>query len=252
MTGTVVDALQDATGELHAAAQLMQSLAGQVQANLTSTTLATTTIVNNFINRPPVLNVYCDPVNGNDNNDGSTIATAKKSLDAIIAGMGSNATNVLLFGDTTLLQRHDLYAPLYLLGAQQAANPAGYIPFGRTLSFLGTAQNSPSFTAGTFCSGLNLSGPSMRCSNINFALPDVPSDLNFRSHLTSQNTTSFSADTITLTASSPQAGSLLGSRLTATLTVAFGTGAAGHLFQGVAAAGNPNSNYYYTTNITSA
>lgn len=250
---TIVEALTDATAELHAAALLYQGRADQVALNLAATTGQTTTIVNNFLARPPVVTLFLDPVAGVDTRDGSTPALAKQSIDNVLDAIGTTATSIVLLSDATIRRRRNVYASLDIRGGQPANNAAGYMPIQRNLYFLATAENSPSPSLGTFCSGLWLLGPGVTADRINFNIPDQPAQ-DYTAHITSNAGCNLLTNNCALFATSG-AGSLIGS---SSNTINFfgglilGTGAAGHLFQGVASGANPNSLFQYRTNITSA
>ncbi len=251
---TVVEALQTATLELHNAAVLLQTLAGSVSQNLTQTTTNTTNIINNFLGRPPTIGIFVDPVAGNDNNDG-TLARPKKSIDTVLDNIGTTATNIYMLGDVTVRRRRTVYAPLSIFGVQASGNSTGYIFVPRKMAFLGTAENSPIEFTGSFPSGIWFFGPNYRSSYINYEMPTQPAGQDYTAYFTSDVGTTFVITTSTLLVSGAASGSFLGSStntLNASLSMTLGSGATGHLFQGVAAGANPNTLFQYHTNITSA
>lgn len=254
---TVVEALTQAAQDLRDAVASVLGLRADMQTLKDSTTTSTQTIVNTFVNRPPILNVYCDPVNGQDANDGATINTPKKSVDLIVGAMGSNATQILLLNDCVFRKRTTVYAPLLIAGIQKANNAAGYILFQRQISWLGTAENSPSGDGSTYCAGIFTSAATARFDNTDFLIPDTPSGNSYRSFFDSSIHCSVVVynSTVRVAVASAAAGFLFGaqnSKLTATLGYILGSGAAGHVFTGVAAGSNPNSLYNFSTNVTSA
>jgi hypothetical protein len=250
---TVVDGLTDATTALQAALAQWLDLYDSVSAAQTVTVNQATTIINNFVNRPPVTAIFVDEVAGNDANDGATISTPKKSIDKVIEDMKNNSTSVLALSDLTFKKRGSLYASLTITGIQPAANPQGFIVYQRTVRFLGTAENSPQ-SSETFPGGLVIYGAVLRTVAIDFALPDVPVGLTYRAHFISLGS-NFTINAPTITVSSSGAGALIGvlvARATVYVNPTFGAGAAGHLFDGVAAGVNPNNFWQYSSNLTSA
>lgn len=248
---TLAEALQYASGRLDAAANLMTAIRDQVAAQLAATTGNATTIINNFINRPPVRQVFFDPVNGNDDNDGSTIALARKTIDAILSTMGSNATTILMLGDGVIRGRYTVSAPLYLAGIQQSAD--GFILYRRKLTWLGTAINSPQPAVGSFCAGMWFDGPTLRLTQVDLQMPDVPAGVNARDFITSNIGLTVNGGDPSVTLSSQQAGFLFaaqGGHITVNWSPTLGSGVAGHLFYGIAAGANPNAAFQYDTNTT--
>lgn len=252
---TIVEALQTATDELHTAAVLLQTLAGQVQQNLDSTTDTTQTIINDFIHRPTPIRIYCDPIDGNDADDGSTPDLAKKSIDGIISGVVNDAIEIRLLNDAVFRRKQNVYVSVAITGVQRSANAEGFSFATRNITLLGTAENSPSPLFGSFCAGLFVFGPEVRLAYINVLVPDMPSGQNTRSFLTNQGSSAIVlVGNPTISVQSNQAGALIGSNGHAlvTMTPVLAAGAAGHLFEGVAAGSNPNSLWAYSTNLTSA
>ncbi|ACL55618.1 hypothetical protein [Methylobacterium nodulans] len=252
---TVVEGLENATTALEQAVADVLGLKSQLLAPYNQNVTQTTNIVNQFINRSAYEVVWIDEIDGSDTNDGKTADTPKRSLDAAIAAMGMSATEFRLLSDVTLKQKTNLYANVIFSGVQKSAAAPGYIPFNRRMSFLGTAENSPQPGVGTFCAGLFVYTANVQFGFIDFALPDVPAGIGYPYAFSAQAQASFVVYNTTLTVGSPAAGSLFGSilgRVTASLSLVLGTGAAGHVFDGVAAGGNPNLAWKYDTNITSA
>lgn len=254
---TVVEALTQAAQDIRDAVASVLGLRADMQALKDSTTTSTQAIVNTIVNRPPILNVYCDPGNGSDANDGATINTPKKSVDAIVAAMGSNATQILLLNDCLFRKRTTIYAPLLVAGIQKANNSAGYILFQRQISWLGSAENSPGGDGSSYCAGLFTSAATARFDNTDFLIPDTPAGNSYRSFFDSSIHCSVVVynSTVRVAVASAAAGFLFGaqnSRLTVSLGYVLGAGAAGHVFSGIAAGANPNSLYNYSSNVTSA
>lgn len=249
---TVTEALDDATAAMTSAVADVRGVLSEMRALKDATTGQATTIIQTFVARPPLATIYCDPLNGSDANDGSNVTVPKRDLDAILDGIGNNATTIILLSDATIRRRRGLYAPLNIAGSQRSGN--GTINFRRTITFLGSAENSP-VNDTSFCSGFFCYGPGLTTTFIDFRLPDVPNGLTYRSHLTSMIHTSFSLSSPTITVGSAQAGALIGSNLGRATVFAdpvLGMGAAGHLFEGIPANTNPNAVWNYSTNITSA
>ncbi|SFM76831.1 hypothetical protein, partial [Methylobacterium pseudosasicola] len=132
--GTVHEAEIDAAGN----ARLVGAVASDINVVISA--------------RPAVTTVWIDPTNGNDANDGSTPALARQSIDTVISGMNSNATLINLLGNATMRQRVNVLAPLTIQGVDTSGNFVA-----RTLSFLGTADNSGG-ALGTTCSGMFFNG----------------------------------------------------------------------------------------------
>ena len=255
MTGTIVDALQDATTALNNATANVLGLQETLTQQASASQTAATTVINNFQARPAVQYLWVDPVNGNDANDGSTYALAKKSLDNLLDTIGISATIIFLTADTTLLRRHGINASLAIYGVQPDASAAGYDAVQRNFTFLGTALNSPQPVRGNFPSGLDLIGPNFFTQNINLNLPDLPANSNVLCHIENDSGGSVRFNGTILNVTSAAAGSLLGGNgntMNVRDELILGPGVQGHIFQGVAAGENPNDLFVYDTNCTSA
>ena len=254
MTGTVVDALQDATAALNAATAAFNALSGTIQGQAQAAQTNATTVIENFLARPAVQTVFLDPLNGADTADGSTVAKAMKTLEAILAAAGVSATKVVLLNDLTIQSRINVNCALQIVGAQPSST--GYVVVPRTVSFLGVATNSPDlFDNWTFCAGLFLGGASFTTSSINFNLPLQPAGQTFSAHFTTQTgcTTSFFNGTLTVQgATSGQLFQAVNSKSAVFSNLALGSGAPGHLFTNVAAGADPNGLWNYDSNVTSA
>lgn len=251
---TIAEALQYAGDRLDAATRAMTAIRDQIAAQLETTTTNVTTIINQFLTRPPVTSVFVDPINGNDANDGSTIAKARKSIDKAVEDMGANATQILLLNDAQFVRRPSLYAPLTITGIALDGSAAGYKKAKRSIAFLGEAQNSPQPFIGSFSSGLLIYGPVLRSDFIDFNLPDVPAGLDYRSHLISFGS-NITLSSPVINASGPNAAALIGAvtgRATVYVNPTLGPAAAGHVFDGVASGTNPNQYWQYSTNLQAA
>ncbi len=253
---TIVDALTAATDALNQATAKVLAFQQQLQQQANSSAQAATTVINNFLARP-LAQTYCvDPINGSDAADGLTYATAKKSLDGVFAVQGSQSVSIQLFGDTTITTRSTVPSGITITGVQPAAN-GGTTNVRRTVSFLGTATNSPTSNFGNMSAGINFIGAtSFQTNNIDFMLPDMPASINLRAHLYSANNLDVLCQQFTLNAADANADALFGSfnsgRIIATIYPIFGPGAAGHLFEGIAAGSDPNATWIYKSNVTSA
>ena len=252
---TIVDALTEATAALEAATAQVLTAVTQAQALHDTTVNTTNTTINNFLARPPAQAIWCDPINGSEANDGSTSAKPRKDLDAIIDEIGITVTGIYLLNDATMHRRHSLIANLTLQGAQIIAAAPGFMFYPRTLTFLGTAENSPDPGAGSFCSGCWCYGVSVTLYDINVPLPDVPADYNYRAHISSSVGTNFILVGGITSAATQNAGALFSSTFRSTVQftgVTYGPNAPGHLLLGVAAGADPNASFNYVANVTSA
>lgn len=251
---TIADALQNGADALNNAVTNVLAVRSQIAATLDAKAAQATTIINNFLGRPATQIVWCDPINGNDANDGSTPVLSKKSLENIVFNSGITSTQVMLLGDVTFSSRYNLNCNIYIQGCQISAAAPGFIPFNRRISFLGTALNSPAPGIGRFCAGMWCFGTSFITNNIDFDLPAQPAGQDYPAHLTSVAGTNFNITGGTITVRDATAGSLVGSysRSTVSLSMTFGAGAAGHIMDRVAAGANPNSQFAYVSNVTSA
>ncbi len=250
---TVVEALQEATTALNNATAQILSIRDEVAATLDAKVVEASTVINNFVQRPPVQEYFLDAINGNDANDGVAITRPKRNIDTLLGETVGQSIALRLMSDVTISVRHTRYAFIDLQGIQASAQAPGFIQFERNVNFLGTATNSPQPILGSFCSGMFLQGAALFSAYVRFNLPSVPAGNNYRSHFT----TSGGAITITqctLTSVGAAAGALIGAntgKATAFVSVVMGTGAAGHIFDGIAAGQNPNAQWMYDTNVTS-
>ena len=250
---TIVDALTEATSALEAATAQVLTAVTAAQALHDATVTTTSTTINNFLARPAVQNVWIDPINGNDANDGATAATPKKDFDGVIAGIGTTVTTIFLLNDVLVSKRQNVNANLSLIGAQVIAEAPGFKVVNRKMSFLSEATDSPAPGIGEFCSGLWLYGVSFTSNGVDYEIPDVPTDYVYQSVLESSVGTTFSLVAGTITGNSPQAGYLIEARLRSVvqMSMTYGPNAPGHIFLGVAAGSDPNSLFNYVSSVTS-
>lgn len=250
--GTLADAMNDATAAenaavdaLNAAAQLVRDRASQAQQ-----------IIQNFLARPLSVTYFVDPANGSDSNDGYTIGKPKKSIDNVLQNIGSQNISILLMGDDTIKLRHNVSTNVVIQGIQASNDPAGYTSVRRRVGFLGLALNSPSIFIGTYSAGMIFDAGRLMTFFIDWALPDVSPSLNTRAHIACSAFVDIIMLSPTITVSSQNAAHLFGSfnngKLTVTIDPVLGSGAAGHLFQNVAAGADPNTSWLYSTNVKSA
>ena len=251
---TIVDALTDATAALNGAVQNVLALQGQLQQQAQGAQTAATTVINNFLARPPVQTVYLDPLAGSEANDGLTVTTPKKDLANLIIAAGISATKIVLLNDIVVTQRIPVNCPLQIIGGQQSST--GFIIVQRRMTFNGTAINSPDVADNwTYGGGFFLSGQAFTTFAVDFNLLDQPAGQTFPAAFHSQDGSPMQLVNGTLTVSSAAAGTLVGcnnSRSSVFMSVALGAGAAGHVFTGIAAGQDPNSMWVYSSNITSA
>lgn len=216
----------------------------------------TLSVKNYLLGLPPVLQLFCDPVNGNDANSGLTVATAKQSLDTILDNLGTTATNVILLNDTIIRRRRNVYPALSIYGAQAAANAQGFSFTTRNIGFLATADNSPQPNIGSFCSGMWLFSTNFFSSYINFNMPNQAAGQDYVAHISSDYGTNITLQLGAIQGTSNNTGYLFWSRANPLFVflsgVTFGSFAAGHIFQGINAGSDPNTVYNYKSNITSA
>ena len=254
---TIADALQNAADALNNAVTNVLAVRDSIAAQLNAKAAAVTTIINNFNTRPLTQNYYVDPQNGNDNNDGLTYATSKKTIDGVLTIIGSQNVLIYLYGDTTILNRNSCLVSLSILGVQPANTPSGNSAVFRNITFLGTAENSPSQVLGNMSSGIDFGGSAtFFTDHINFILPPQPANNNLSAAFISTGFLTVLCQSPTLTVGDQTAGALFGSfnsgRVIATLSIILGSGAAGHVFSGVIANTNPNGSWLYESNVTSA
>lgn len=227
-------------------------LAGPSASELRAIAAACATTV--YLTRPGQNLVWVDPVSGNDANDGATLATSKKDIEAVIDAMGPNGTEIRVLNDFALTRRHAVYAPLTIGGVQAAANAAGYTQVARTMSVQGTATNSPDVGGNTFCPGIDFLSGNVRTSFINYAIGAVPSGLTNPRVFTALSELGASISYGTLNALAGTGASLFGASngmIAATFaSFSLGASAPGHVFEGVAAGGNPNATLIYRSNST--
>lgn len=252
---TLPELVTQALVDLRAVTASLLGLEGRVQAKFDANTNNVTTIIQQFNTRPLYTYISVDPVNGLDTNDGS-LAKPMRTLDAALAGIGSQGVTILLFEDDIIRKRHTINTNIQILGVQRSANAAGFIGFRRYVSFIGTAENSPSLLGDTFSSGIYFAAGSIFTGSIIFKLPDVPSGLGTREHLVSTASITAQMINMTLVVDAPTASALFGSysggRIIATIDALIGAGATGHIFGGVAAGADPNALWSYSTNLKSA
>ncbi|WP_288581451.1 hypothetical protein [uncultured Methylobacterium sp.] len=255
---TLPELVTQALVDLRAATASILGLEARVQAKFDSNTTTVTTIIQQFISRPASINVFCDPVRGDDANDGSTPDKAKKSLDGIVASMtGPSGVAVLLLEDAIMRRRSSAAGPLVLWGCQRSNNAYGYIFTQRTVGFLGIAENSPiqgPSGNSTTAAGIFMDGPKLTANFINFVLPDQPANQSFPAHLTS-SASLMAFNSCNVSVSGANAGSLIGvlnGRASVFGSFVLGANVPGHLFKDVPAGANPNAQFAYETNITSA
>lgn len=209
-----------------------------------------------LLGQPPVLQLFCDPVSGDDTRDGLTVGTARKSLDAILDGLGTTATNVILLNDATIRRRRNVYPALSIYGAQSANTAQGWSFAARTVTLLATADNSPQANVGSFCSGFWLYSTNFFTSYINFVLPDQVAGQDYVAHISSDYGTNVTLQLGSIRGTSNNTGYLFWSRANPLFVflsgMTFGAFGAGHIFQGIGAGSDPNAVYNYKSNVTSA
>ncbi|MCF4125049.1 hypothetical protein [Methylobacterium sp. SyP6R] len=254
---TLMEMFTQATSDLRAAVASVVGLEARVQAKFDANTNNVTTIINNFNARPLAVTFYVDPINGNNANDGASLAAPKRSTDNVLASLGSQGVSIVLLGDDVIRLRHNAATNVYIYGAQRAANAQGWVNYLRTVTLLGIAENSPSLTVGTMSAGIFFSAGQFFSANCNFVLPDVPAGYSNRAHFCSAAFVNMQFTAGTLTASGPGAAALVGSfnggRSVVTLTgFTLGTNASGHVFDGIAAGADPNGSWNYSTNLKAA
>ncbi len=118
------------------------------------------------------------------------------------------------------------------------------------------AANSPDLVNNwNYGSGLFLGGAAFTTNNIDFHLSDLPGGQTFTAALTSFRRHRMLVSNGNLLVGSQAAGQLIqtvNSKGIIFSNLTLGSGAAGHVFTGVAAGANPNNLWHYDTNVTSA
>lgn len=256
---TIVEALQDATAELHNAALAMQAIRDQVATQLAQTTGNTTTIVNNFLTRPLSTAFYIDPVNGSDANDGATLDTPMKTVDAAMPKVPRDGfTTFLLLGDCTISRYWTVYAPLTFFGIQRGNGAAGaaYSAYLRRITFASEAANSPIGGVGRVVAGFNVAAPYIRYQFVDVMLGAPIAGIDDKCH---HNLIGSVLQMSSCNVNAPSSGALSslletadGAQSSFWFSGSLGANAPGHLVKNVAAGGNPNATYLLQTNLTTA
>ncbi|GJD93352.1 hypothetical protein [Methylobacterium iners] len=257
---TVVEALQDATHELHEAAALYQARADQVAADRVATIAGAQTIINNYVNRAPYQECFCDFNNGIDAAGRGSLAAPFKTVDYALLQRDRSVVNVInMLTDDTIKVGHTSFASLIIRGVSPAPGPLG-LSFSfalRKLSFFGEASNSPTPGLGRRVAGIDMYGGSLGFGFINLHLPTTPAGLDY-GYMLNFNGGSFNMSDSSLTVETAGTAAVLissggGQRITASFqNTTIGPNAPGKIFRGVAAGQDPRTNFTYETNLASA
>ncbi|KAA0117893.1 hypothetical protein CIW48_27215 [Methylobacterium sp. P1-11] len=221
------------------------------------TGLATSVATTVYKNMPPVQQIFVDPVNGSETNDGTTSSKARKDLDTVLDEQKNVGTAIILLNNAQLIRRRNVYAFLAIYGAQISGNAQGWTATPRVIQFIGTATNSPLPDGSTFGSGFWLDGPTFVTDQIIWSIPTQAPSQTYNDHIRSEYGTGVLIVGSTLNVAETNAGFLLGASAATVpfdsfLDIGLNAGAPGHLFRGVIAGANPNTLFQYRSNVTSA
>lgn len=260
---TVVEALADATAELHNAALLYQTRADQVAANLASFTSSAQTIINNYVNRSPIAVAWVDENVGVDDlspGRGGLDTKPFKTVDFALDNTDQSVARVIyLLTDVTMKNWHRTYDRVVFAGQIKIPGIYGapYSYVSRKFRFTGEAIQSPRLDLGRVvpffdCGGMG--GVEFQYCDI--IIPATVAGINYYSLIagTTQNFSFWNCNFSVETAGT--AAKLItcfaGSIVVTFAGCTFGANVPGKLFDTVAAGANPNANYAYRTNIASA
>ncbi len=254
---TATEALVIAAASLDAATQSVLQTRAQIQADFAQAKTDNTKIVSDAITR--LKSWYVDPVNGNDANDGSTLAKAKKTLHNVISlAQPSTDHYVFLMNDLVHENYSQLFANMTVRGTGTAPDPTGifqYAPATRKIAFKPTANESPLGVSTTVTAFIQITH-NINFAGIDFVLADQPAGQNISAHLSIYNgsTISHGGNVLGVTPGAP--GTLIGkgdaSPVGYYLYGSIAAAAKGRIFPGVAANADPRVSGDYRTNITSA
>ena len=259
---TIADAMDGATAELRACRVAMDALRGSVSDQLAGKVTQAQTVINNFLNRAPVVEVFIDANNGVDDTTragAGTISFPYKSLDYVLDTRDQSVVLVVrMLTDDTLKSRHTGFSAIHLSGvAAIAANGLPWSYARRRLSCLPEATNSPQPGLGRCIPGITMYGGLIEVFSVDIALPTPPSGVSSMDFF-SFNGGSYAGTFSVVSVDTAGSGVALIATSGLTQLVAsfqnygLGTNAAGHMFRGVAAGGDPNATFAFRSNITSA
>lgn len=253
---TIADALDYAADRLDAATRAMTAIRDQIAAQLAAATTNVTTIINEFQTKPNSSSFFVDPVNGDDANDGQAPTTALKTMDRVFGNIPRDAfITVYLLGDVAVTKFYHLAASVVIYGVQYIP-ASGVSPRLRRITFGDEALNSPVATVGRTVAGFAVLGPYLRYQYVDLMLGAPDPALDNKGHHITQGSV-IQATGCNLNA--PSAGSaavlvtpLDGAQSSLWYSGSLGANAPGHIVAGRAAGGNPNTDYTFRTNLTSA
>ena len=255
---TVVEALMQAAQDLRDAVASVLGLRADVQALKDSTTSSAQTIIQNFVNRAPVVSLFIDENNGIDGpGHGGSLDNPFKTLDYALDNSDASVIRFFsLLSDVTVRKQRPTFGPITIAGIVKANNGIGYTDARRKISFLAEATNSPSLSLGRVTPFFDHYGPSFTFYSVEIALPNVSADIAWPYFMATHggNYSIGNCAITTLVAGSkailfiPQAG-----RATYSIVgTSIDTNSQGKIFAGVAAGADPRTNYLYETNLQTA
>ncbi|GJD93343.1 hypothetical protein [Methylobacterium iners] len=253
---TVVEALVEATAAMNAATASVLQARTQIQADFAAAKADAVKVVNDVT----VLQRqwYCDPVNGNDANDGSTLAKATKTLHGIVSRAPSATKHyVFLMNDITHEHWSQAFADISVRGSQPGPDPAGVFPVAaaqRKVTFRPTALNSPIGNSQTTTAMFQLFN-TMSFTGVDLVLADQPAGQTISGHFYAFRGANLIVDIgsiLGVTAGAP--GRLIQKGDSAPvgfyLYGSVAAAAQGRIFSGIAAGADPRVGGFYQTNLT--
>ncbi|GEP11822.1 hypothetical protein [Methylobacterium gnaphalii] len=254
---TLADAMNDATAAENAAVDALNAAAALLQNKAALAEGA----IQSFLYRAAQVFWYIDFNTGvDDANHGKTIGAPCKTIDYAISQADLSVINwFLCFTDQTITKGWAAGSGIFVVGALRSPgvfnSPWTYTQ--RRLSFAAESVDSPYVGGGRQPGYLNLLGSFAIFQSLEVRLPATPDVLDNKTVLRGYGASvSFLNCTVTIEDASKgvsmfESGYGLQSYVGFTNTT-LGTGAAGHIFKGIAAGANPNSSVDYRSNLTSA
>jgi hypothetical protein len=250
---TITEALQTAAQALNNAVASVLGLRAELAAKIAAGVAENKQIVAEAI---PILRQWVvDPVNGSDNNDGRTFATAFKTLHAVaLRAAPSTKHLVFLMGDIVHEHYSNSFADISVRGSTNTPdNSYQFASTRRRITFRPEAINSPLFPGYRATSGFAL-GTAFTFYNVDIVIADVPDGLSQVEHFRCGGG-SVNIDSGDIYATTPSnVGRLIGSVSTIPpgiwISGAIAAAARGRIFGGVAAGADPNAGKRFNSNLT--
>lgn len=258
---TITDTLTQLGQDLRDAIASVRGVYTDILSVKNSAVSQTTTIINNFVNKPRIATYFVDPYIGSDTNDGSSLLTPFKTLDHMFDVMDlSVGCSCVLLGDDMIKVRRAIPNSLRILGAIRGdgGDGLGFIGTLRRISWLPEAVNStPKSASGRCVPFMDFSSGTVLFNFIEFHMPSPPAVVVARSLFVSYGVPfaffncaiSVETDDSLATLFQTQGGFQASVSFTNTTRAA---NTAGKLFGSILAGGDPNALFYYVTNIKSA